>query len=80
MARAEAAAINRDISGARSALSDEAVAGGTSVEECQARCAAAEFRYMGLQWQSECYCGNEHGSRGEADASDCDPGGGGTPD
>ena len=45
---------NRDISGARSAVSDEAVASGTSAEECQARCAAADppFRYMGLQWQS----------------------------
>ena len=28
----------------------------------------------------ECYCGNEYGSRGEADASDCDPDGDGIPD
>eukprot|EP01051_Picozoa_sp_SAG22_P002138 SAG22_NODE_93_length_20834_cov_27.179503_16_plen_1288_part_00 len=34
-----------------------------AIAQCSAACAG--FRYMGLQWTSECFCGNSYGSQGE---------------
>jgi len=30
-----------------------------TVEMCLSTCRDKEFRYSGIQWQIECYCGNE---------------------
>jgi len=40
------------------------------VMECANRCSG--FRYMGLQWDNECFCDNDYGGQGERDISSCD--------
>ena len=45
-------------------------AGFDSVAECAALCDG--FRYMGLQYTNECFCGNVYGAQEEAAATDCD--------
>ena len=39
------------------------------LDECAAVC--SDYMYMGLQWFSECYCGNSFGNRGSEDESVC---------
>jgi hypothetical protein len=36
-----------------------------SLDECASQCAG--YKYMGLQWTSGCWCGNEYGSQGTAE-------------
>jgi hypothetical protein len=51
-----------------------------AMDVCATFCAANGFRYMGMQWTSECFCDNEYGSFGSAPLSECDIDGDGTMD
>ena len=52
-------------------ISTAALIGGdrqASFIDCAGQCAG--YEYMGLQWTSECYCGNSYGSQGSAECPD----------
>jgi hypothetical protein len=52
-------------------ISTAALIGGdrqASLIDCAGQCAG--YEYMGLQWTSECYCGNSYGSQGSAECPD----------
>ena len=51
-----------------------------AMDGCATFCREGGYTYMGLQWTSECFCDNDFGGKGEADASDCDVNGDGQPD
>ena len=40
---------------------------------CVELCIANNYRYMGLQYDAECYCGNQYGDYGREDSSRCGP-------
>ena len=40
----------------------------TALADCSSQC--ADYQYMGLQWTSECFCGNSYGSLGSAECPD----------
>ena len=54
---------NRDLP-----ISTAALEGGDRQASCAGQCAG--YEYMGLQWQSECFCGNSYGSHGSAECPD----------
>ena len=52
-------------------ISTAALIGGdrqASLIDCAGQCAG--YEYMGLQWTSECFCGNSYGSQGSAECPD----------
>lgn len=55
-----------------------------ALAECEAICRKDDdfaYKYMGLQWSNECFCGNSYGNRGQHDdESTCDVDGDGTID
>ena len=59
----------RDLDGLHSFVST-AGQGISVVNECSNTC--RDFKYMGLQWANECYCGNSYGSQGAVATTDCD--------
>eukprot|EP01052_Picozoa_sp_SAG31_P038799 SAG31_NODE_5253_length_2647_cov_2.193485_1_plen_252_part_10 len=64
----------RDDDGAPGAFARPVTAGSgfDTVMECAQLCNADGFRYMGLQWVNECFCGNQFGAQDEARPTDCD--------
>jgi hypothetical protein len=64
----------RDLTGFDSAMWHMPVENRNSggMAACAERCVGGGYSYMGLQWLDECFCGNEYGSQGEVDMSDCD--------
>ena len=64
---------------------EEATAACASI--CSGQDGGTPYKFMGLQWSNECWCGNEFGSKGTAEEADpvdgrgvCDVDGDGTPD
>ena len=85
---------SRDLTGLRQVMGDDWTTTRTE-EEATAACASicsgqdggTPYKFMGLQWSNECWCGNEFGSKGTAEEADpvdgrgvCDVDGDGTPD
>lgn len=70
-------AADRDLANAietDSHADDDSLGGPGRIMACATAC-ATEYpgsKYMGLQSNDECYCGNDYGSQGEVDMSDCD--------
>ena len=40
----------------------------TALDNCASQCAG--YQYIGLQWTSQCFCGNSYGSQGTAECPD----------
>jgi hypothetical protein len=43
-------------------------------EQCFKQCKEAGFKYAGLQWRGQCFCGNEYGKHGETKGCNCKKG------
>merc|ERR1712176_493558 len=41
------------------------------IESCRERCSSEGYKYAGLQYYDECFCGNSYGTYGETAESDC---------
>ena len=70
----------RGLSGSWHEIPRAEVDAGNSEAICATLCTTGGFRFMGLQWNNECFCDNVYDDRPTAPAGDCDVDGDSVPD